>query len=398
MTNIANIEDLLEVSANLHIGPSIQLSKEDITIMHSISKQVFKGTALTDRQFALMKEKLLKYKDQFIKLDCDFDYAIENLRQPLRHIDRSKYIKIVDYIEDSSEKGKYVKIRFPFKKSDIMLINEITSSENYFHKKGSHSHYFSFTESNIVKLLDRFVNKEFIIDEEIKEVYFKAKSIQENTCEYLSGIKDNKLINISSSLGEIIKNELGEVDQDNLIKFVDRKRRYGFNVFDIKEPSNLTEQIAYRNNIDFLAKPSRYSLDDTLNSLWNLDRFPMIVILDEHNCEEQLHKFVTYYRDIMPSECQSVLFRTENSMSGFNQLIKDRKLNNWVDKYTKIVYTSTNKLPKVLLKADWSPITAFSFNSRIDRSLNSYIGTRCDLVVYREEELSPMRRYSQYYG
>ena len=166
----------------------------------------------------------------------------------------------------------------------------------------------------------------------------------------------------------------------------------------IKEPSNLTEQIAYRNNIDFLAKPSRYSLDDTLNSLWNLDRFPMIVILDEHNCEEQLHKFVTYYRDIMPSECQSVLFRTENSMSGFNQLIKDRKLNNWVDKYTKIVYTSTNKLPKVLLKADWSPITAFSFNSRIDRSLNSYIGTRCDLVVYREEELSPMRRYSQYYG
>jgi hypothetical protein len=196
----------------------------------------------------------------------------------------------------------------------------------------------------------------------------------------------------------IIREEVGNTDNENIIKLNDRKFRYGFNLYDTKEPNSLIEKIAYRKEVDILCRPSEHTTNEILSSIWDLDRFPMIVLLDKNRCENQLYEMINYFRDIMPAECQSVLFRVDDSSAGFNQLIKDRKLNNWVDSYTKIVYISNDKLPKVLLKADWSPITAFSFNSRHDRSVEHYINNRCDLVVYREEDVSPFRRYSKIYG
>ena len=68
------IEDCLEILAGFRKeSDGFSLMKEDYTIMHSIAKQVFKGTALTDRQFALMQTKLLSYKDQFDKADIPLE-------------------------------------------------------------------------------------------------------------------------------------------------------------------------------------------------------------------------------------------------------------------------------------------------------------------------------------
>ena len=58
MKNVANtIEDLLEILAGLQGQGQIQIDPNDATIMHSVARQTFKGTALTDRQYNLMKEK-----------------------------------------------------------------------------------------------------------------------------------------------------------------------------------------------------------------------------------------------------------------------------------------------------------------------------------------------------
>jgi hypothetical protein len=34
----------------------------------------------------------------------------------------------------------------------------------------------------------------------------------------------------------------------------------------------------------------------------------------------------------------------------------------------------------------------------MDRFVDSYVSFNCDLIVYREEHTSPMRRHSRYYG
>ena len=163
------IEDCLELLAGFRKeSDNFSLMKEDYTIMHSIARQVFKGTALTDRQFALMQTKLLAYKDQFDNADIPLE--INKLRHPLREINREKYITL---------KNDKIKVRFPFKKSDIMLINEIShKAKGYNHKKGSHEHFFDYTEINVLNILNRFAGKSFKIDTELVEVYHEMKHME----------------------------------------------------------------------------------------------------------------------------------------------------------------------------------------------------------------------------
>ena len=385
------MEDCLEHIAGLRSSPvTFTIDKTDHTIIHSIARQCFKGTALTDRQSKLMYEKLHNYRDQFDNLDWDFDYAINQLRQPLRSIDRSKYVKIQD---------NNIVVRFPFNKTDICYIHEIANKcDEYHHQKGTHIHSFAYNELNILNLLDRFSVKEFKIDEELLYVYNYVKEVYDNPTEYLSGFTNLKLININDKLTPIINDEVGELTSDSLIQFVDRRFRYGFDLIEGLGDQTLTQTIASRKTKSLQIKPSEQLTSNVLNALWELNRFPLLVILDTPDAEDQLYECANYYRDIINPEEQSVLFRLEDKDAGFNQLIKDRKLNNWVDKTTKVVYISKNKLPKLLVNNEWKPSATLSFTSSLERFVDSYVSFNCDLIVYREEHISPFRRHSKYYG
>ena len=385
------IEDCLELLAGFRKeSDSLKLEKNDYTIMHSIAKQVFKGTALTDRQYALMKTKLIPYSDQFNNLDIDIHEAVKKLRQPLRSINREKYIRLID--------GK-IHVRFPFKKSHIVLINEITNNvEGYDHKKGTHIHSFDYTEKNILLILTRFSDKGFDIDKEIFAVWHEMQHMLHRKENYVPGIYDMQLKNVSEKIGNLLKNDIGELSKSNYIKYIDRRFKYGLEHFENKKPVTNLEKIAYRDNLEYQSKPSQEKLEHILTSLYELDRFPILFVLDKEQCEKQLHSVVSFYRDIIDSSMQSVLFRDENKDSGFNTLIKDRKLNNWVDKDTKIVYINNKKLPKLLVNNEWRPSVAFAFDGVSDRTLNTYIKFTCDLQIFREEYGSPFRRHSSFYG
>ena len=391
---IHTIEDALEILAGLKGNYDLKIEKEEFTIMNSIARQVFRGTALTDRQYDLMKEKLQKYIPQFEQVGLEtILISLEELRQPLRQIDRSKWIKIVDYPEDmvydADEPSKYIAIRFPFKKSDVMLINDISKPNGYHHNKGSHIHYFALKEQYLLQIGDKFFNKDFEIDEILKEKYQQIKQIKDNANKYLPFVKDNKIHNISEKLEKIIQEE---TDND-LLKIYDRRFRYCLDHINIEVTGNsLEENIASRFSIDYQSKPSEQAIDSVLHALYNLDRFPMLVVLDSKDCESQLYEVAQFFRDLVPAEQQSVLFREEEADSGFNQLIKQRNLNNWVDKNTKIVYINNNKLPKVLLETEWKPNCTFSYNSNNNKNVQFYIRNVSDLVVYREETISPFVR------
>ena len=68
MFNVKTIECCLET---LVYEPAFTIDKADVTILTSIARQLRKGTALTDRQYALVKTKMLEYKIQFEKLYFD---------------------------------------------------------------------------------------------------------------------------------------------------------------------------------------------------------------------------------------------------------------------------------------------------------------------------------------
>ena len=392
---IETIEDVLETLVGLRSNKtSFQIQKEEHTILSSIARQVFRGTALTDRQYELMKEKLQKYIPQFKNEGYNIESAIDELRQPLRQIDRSKWIKIVDYPEDivyeADEADKYIAVRFPFKKSDVMLINEISKPRGYHHNKGSHIHYFALTEEYLLQIGDKFFNKEFEIDSLLKERYNSIKDIQRSPEKHLPFFDNGKIINIKESLSKLIEDETN----NDLLKIYDRRFRYCLDNINLEvSQDTLEERVASRKDIYYHSKPSIESTPDILYSLYKLDRFPMLVVLDNRYAEIQLHEVVNMFRDLIPNEEQSVLFREDDADSGVNQLIKHRKLNNWVDKNTKIVYINNSKLPKVLLETDWKPTCTVAYNSNNNKNVQMYIKHNCDLIVHREETVSPFLRY-----
>ena len=403
MSYVSTIEDCLEILVGLKLDYKFDLNSNDRNILSSIGRQVFRKIPLTDRQFNLVSLKLLSYKDQFDKAGItNFELALKDLRMPLREIDRSKYITIVDSIKvyaqpegkDSYKADwKWIKIRFPFSKKDIVKIEEIVIDhrKEYEHQRGSHEHYFRLTENTAYLVVEKFKDKTFVIDEKLIEIHDEVYTIKQNVQEHIPCVKDGVLYNINENLIKTINEQT-----DNLTQVIDRRRRFGIENFNQSPSGSLKNSIAYRTDMSVQVRPSSNTIDELILSMYELNRFPLIVLLEETNAEDQLHQFYNSIKNLISNDEQSILFRQEGQTE-FNKFIKDKKLNNWVDKNTKIVYASTNKLPKVLLTADWSPIASISYNSGMNRQLSTFISDRCDLVIYYDEHMSPFRRFSNLY-
>lgn len=394
MNNIAyTLEDCLEILAGFkNTAGSFSVNSSD-SILTSIARQVYRGTALTDRQHQLVKQKILAYNSQFQENGfVNLEAALDNLRMPLREIDRSKTISLVNsfplWSTKTASNSQYIQIRFPFNKKTITALEKISENnrKNYFHRKGTHEHYFVLKESIVEQVVTEFKDRNFEIDQELINLYKKIQDVKHNPGQYLRCISNGETYNI-----EDIAHQNYSIEQ-----LIDRRHRLGIVNFDPCPAEGLLGEIVNRESTEFLGKPSQYTVQQLVETVYRLDRFPLVVVLEEKNAEDQIYEFWQEVKNIVPCEQQSVLFRLEGDAE-FNHFVKDKNLNNWVDNNTKIVYINTNKLPKVTLTAEFNPITAFVYGSALNRFVDTYIKDNCDLVIYREEELSPMRRYSSYY-
>ena len=403
-TELHSIEDCLETLVGLREAPKFDIVKEDHTILSSIARQCFKGTALTDRQYALMQEKLEKYKEQFESHDyITFDIAVTNLRQPLRQIDRSKYIKLSSEPPQAwhaNDQGNWIEVRFPFSKTLIVDVQSIKyDPSQYFHEKGSHTHFFYFTESHVVQIVDMFKNKNFEIDQELIEYYNKVKLFDDETT-YAPGIINFKFNNVHPRAQELALQELGEPCADNIVQYKDRSTVYGIRNFDssldsaLPNYSVLTQAIAQRNTHQVFARDTKWDLNQIVNTLIDLDRFPLVVLLSESNPTDHLTQTHQLFRNLFNSAEISVQFRLPSDRdNGFNDYIKHNGLNSPVDKNTKIVYTSMDKLNKPLLISDCNPRTALLMNShRLNMRLDQWL-SEFDLVVHHDKDISSFMRY-----
>lgn len=378
----------------------IGVDTSDKLILESICRQNNKGSAFTDRQCNLVKEKLLLFKQQFSQHSIDIEYFVEvgELQQPLRIIDRSKYIKICQEVNEielkgADEKQQWIKVRFPFNKKIIQKINAIAAPhKEYYHSKGSHEHYYKLNEINVVKVLDKLYNSNFEIDKQLVDLYTQAKEVLANYKDFVPGFVDGELVNVNENCKNLINTQLGELDK---IKLLDRKRIYGLLNINLSTPDNLAGRIAQRTNTYFLAKPTKYSLDQVAEACLQLDRFPILVLIDNGNELNQISSFYNSIKNFVSASKQTVLFRTDEKQTpNVNTFIHDNKINNWLDDSTEVVYISKHKLPKLLLKSSWKPMCVISLSSdRPRKHVNLYILDN-DLVIFYDEELSLIGQYN----
>lgn len=400
------IEDCLELLAGLKTGPKMEIISSDYTILSSIARQVFKGIGLTDKQYELCKTKLINsYTDHFLKMNIDITDAVEKTRLPLRVIDRRKFIRLVtiedriildnQVVSDYSKNLQWFCVRFPFSKKIISDIEHCVSDrKTYYHGKGTHVHFFVANEKNVYNVINTFKEKDFIIDEQLLDFYNNIVEIKNNPNNYIPTIDSYQLFNVSKKLQLIAEEEIGPLSEKTLIFYIDRKRRYGIDrIKDVVIGDGLSFQIATRKDVDFLSKPSESELKQLLESIHQLNRYPLLVIVDDKHAEQQVYDTFNIFRHLIAAKEQSVLFRLNNDVgASFNEYVKDKSLNNWVDRNTKIVYISNEKLPKLLVSGEWKPSTALVFGSFPNRYSDAYVSSYCDLIIYRDETMSPFKK------
>lgn len=371
------IEDYLEYLCNNQLD-SLQSCN---AIYFSIYKQITRGVGITDRQYALVLKKIQEYMD------------VDDLptRTPLRSIDRSKYITIVDNIKDTvyesyKDNWKWIKVRFPFSKKDIAKVDSIGISHNeYYHKKGSHEHYYKFTSKNVYKIINVLKNRNFKIENTLFEYYEK-----------INDVVNVKFDVYENCIPDTVKKELSELSN---LQHADRGLRYGYNT-PPTDSDTITNIIAYRQDIEVCLDPKKYKVQDIIETVNLLDRFPLLVLIDEDTSYIQLKQIHSEVSKIIDNKHQSVLFRIDSKDANnapVNDYIKDNHLNNWVDNETKVVYIKKSKLPKVLLQSNFKPMCTLSKTStRCNKNVKTYMETFCDCILYHDVSLSLFGRTNVY--
>ena len=152
----------------------------DRTILRSIDRQLSRETAMTDRQFAVVKQKLLTYGRLWTEHNIDIRKHVNVLKYPLREIDRSHWIKLLEYNGE-----EVIGIRFPFNKKVIDRIEELRRLDT--HNQKSHYykdnvHCFPLTPKNIfeiVEIANRFSTK-FAVQDDIINIYNQLLEYENN--------------------------------------------------------------------------------------------------------------------------------------------------------------------------------------------------------------------------
>ena len=226
--------------------------------------------------------------------------------------------------------------------------------------------------------------------------------MKNNKENHIPGIYSLKLKNLHEKSFNYAISSIGEPSLDNLYYFYDQKDKIGlyhFDTNDLKESmhhlSVTAKKVVNRTLPQVLINSKEYSVNNIAEVVLELYRFPLLVVLNETRCYDELTQFHQAFNGIIPNESCSVLFRLDNNEEGvdFNQYIKRHSLNNLVDKNTKIVYISNNKIPKPLLQSDWMPNAAVTTNSgrNYGGKLDAYLDN-LDLVMHYDSDISAWKK------
>ena len=381
------MENTIEKYVSLLARPysAFQLYVEDEVFIRSVAKQIGRGVAMTDRQYEVVKQKIVKYRDQFESNGVnDLDEAIERVSMPLRTVDRTRSVTVKD--------GEIV-VRFPFDKRLVARLEEIAKryAHVYCHQKGTNEHRFRAYESVIEEVMSLFKNKNFEIDESILECLKEIEAVKSDPGAYVPRIVDNTLVCVSPKVEEMARRELDEFTDETAIKYWDRAIRYGYErpqrIF--RRNSELADMMANRSRAQMYLSPSRFDVCQIAGAIRELDRFPLLVTLSSGKQLNEIEQLIDAFDWVRPEE-QILLSRlSDNSDPNFkiNRIPKDRNFSRWLDSSTKIVYIFKTNLPKLLIKNEWRPIAHLSLTSERDNPLvQTYVNEHCDLNLFHDDQ------------
>ena len=399
------IEECLELMAGLTVNatvtPAFIVLDRDKKIIFDIAKKVFKGTALTDRQLEAVKKILItRYKSQFKMRGIDLENSVNNLRQPLRHLDRSEYIRLeegINFVEpywSGFVPNKVIVIRFPFNMTYTKIINEVrkllvADLSRYYSQRLKDKYILPYTEKITHRLISKFKSKIKDIDPVLLDVHDQCEKIYKKSEQYVPGIYNYQIKNTSEVVTKYHQEYFGDPAKENLHLYYDRKEKMGLKYFDkdeltqsIHNLSALSKAIIERQYSRINVDLKKWPIENVIDTIMELRRFPLMVVVKgntEKDSLEDLHSTHKMFKNIIPNNEIAVLARCKNSTTfgkEFNNYVKDNQLNNSLAKSTKIVYITSKKIPKPLLTSEWEPEAVLVCdNTRSYSKVDQYVNT-----------------------
>lgn len=398
------IEDCLELMAGLSanpISPSFIVLDRDKQILTDIAKKVFKGSALTDRQLDAVKKILItRYKSQFKMRGIDLENSVNNLRQPIRYLDRSEYIRLEEgskYVEPywaGFVPNKVIIVRFPFNMTYTKILNEVrkllgADNSRYYSQRLKDKYILPYTEKICHRLISKFKNKIKDIDQVLLDVHSECEKLYKNQEQHVPGIYNYTIKHSSDTVNQYYTEYFGDPANENLYLYYDRKDKMGLAYFDKKELeqskknlSSLSQKILDRQYSRINLDLTKWTNQQIIDSILELRRLPLLVLLPgtkEQDTLKQLHETHKLFKNIISNKEISVLARCKNTTAfgkEFNDYIKDNQLNNSLANSTKIVYITNKKIPKPLLTSTWEPEAVLVCdNTRSYTKVDRYVGT-----------------------
>lgn len=413
---IYTVEDCLEIMtgySEILVSPPFELLERDKKILQSIASKTFKGVGLTDRQLVVVKKILSSnYALQFVDRGIDLFKSLEQLRGPLRELDRSTFIKIkkvsdVPQLNQVINRGnfgiehKVIMLRFPFNMSYARLVNDIKKKFSYDSRYLNYdNHYlFPYEEKYVYHLVHSFKSKIKDIDLELITAYEKICAIKENSNQYIPGIYDYKIRNVPQEFVNFLHQDIGVPSKENLYLYKDRCKALSLEHLDqnavqesLQSIDLLSQKIASRNSFIVNINREKWTLDQVIRSLHTLHRFPLLVILNEKNALDDYHEIFVKLRLLYPSSAHAVMFRLPNNGAKnieFNQRVTEDRTNNSIDENTKIVYINHKRVPKPLIKSSWQARAAISVRSEREHNQVQNFLEQYDLIIQYDREESP---------
>tara|TARA_B100002019_G_scaffold269347_1_gene262054 strand:- start:1217 stop:2428 length:1212 start_codon:yes stop_codon:yes gene_type:complete len=398
MKHLNTIERCIEILAGfdqVHDFDRSMLKTSDVNLITSLGRQVLRGTAFTDRQYELAVKKCNEYYNFLFEFGID-KTDFENLRLPLREIDRSKWVRKIEH------KGEdCLAVRFTFNKKLIEILEKTRNREKAYDRELK-IHYFPYNEQTIFQVLNLLEGKNFEVEESIQLVYKELLQMNNNKKDHVPGIYGLKFRNFSSKAIDVMVEDIGQPSGKNLPIFADRKNMYGVEHIDendlndsVQRLNPLTNKIIRRKSTQIFINKDVYNYNILAESLLELFRYPILIVCNDKFKLNDIQPFYETFKGVFQQESFSVLFREENNTADgqeINNYIKDKKLNAPLDTTSKIVYINGDNIPKPLLKSGWKPRSVVLSGSKMSNGkIRTYLND-CDLIIHYDTDISPFHR------
>ncbi len=377
------IDNLLLKIVN-HTAPTIeeQLSSKDSAILRSLATAVNGHHFITENQSRLLM-KILKINQEKIpnfKEEIEVSLEAPSWSRRFRQIEQIRKL----YISPIADSMPVLAIEFTFSNSIRKLIHGLNKNiESLIQINPGKLYYADFTEKNIVTLVESLSKHGFQIEEKVKNHYDTIKSWSKDE------IKNQFLITTltNQNFQKHITADLGVTTpiDENII--IDRRMRYQYFVeIDLKIGENLTEILANRTRPKIWVDSNSYGLEQVIESLIELKRFPLMLVFDSYDADTQykdLEKISKILDNLQITENVGIYFRLPNTTIGkqFNDLIAQRKYNSQLDTSTKIVGVTSGKIPKFFISNDWKPMSVIAINAPLRHSKTAVYANCCDLII-----------------